>query len=322
MVRRLGFLYDNICKMENIQNTFKEVCKNTGNKNRVENLRQFKNIYISRIHEILINKKYKVGSYNKFIIYEPKKREIVSQNMQDKIVNHLVARYILYPAILPCLLDINVASRKKMGTTRGIELALKYRNKCDIKYKNYYILKCDISKFFASINHDILKDKIRKRIKDADALKIVFDIIDSNNEGLYIGSMTSQILAIFYLNDMDHYIKNVLKIKYYVRYQDDFLLFHQSKSYLKYCLNEISNYLKKEKLTLNSKTRIYKNTNNFLFLGRNIKGEYSRYRNVKRKLKKKLYNYNMGNITLNSLISSYICYKGIYKNKIKFNLKK
>ena len=211
----------------------------------------------------------KLVDYNKFIIYEPKRREIVSQGVQDKIINHLVARHILYPAILPCLLDVNVASRKDMGTSRGLELALKFHNKCKIKYGTYYVLKCDISKFFLNINHDILKQKVLRRIKDKDALKIVFDIIDSNEEGLYIGSMTSQVLAIFYLNDMDHFIKETLKIKYYVRYQDDFLLFHQSKDYLKYCLKEIEKFLTKEKLKLNIKTRIYKNTNNFLFLGRN-----------------------------------------------------
>lgn len=316
-MKRIGFLYDNICKIDNIENAFKEVCRNTKNKNRVENLKQYKNIYISRIYNILINKKYIVGSYNKFIIYEPKKREIVSQNMQDKIINHLVARYILYPAILPCLLDINVASRKDMGTKKGVDLSLKFRNMCDIKYKNYYILKCDISKFFASINHQKLKEKLERRIKDKDALKIVFDIIDSNDTGLYIGSMTNQILAIFYLNDMDHFIKNKLKIKYYVRYQDDFLLYHQSKEYLQYCLREIAKFLENEKLMLNSKTRIYKNTNNFLFLGRNTKGEYCRYRNVKRKLKSKLYQYKSGNLNLNSLVSSYICYKGLCKKNLR-----
>ena len=83
--------------------------------------------------------------------------------------------------------------------------------------------------------------------------------------------MTSQVLAIFYLNDMDHYIKEVLKIKYYVRYQDDFLLFHPSKEYLKICLKKIRHFLDNENLTLNKKTRIYKNTNNFIFLGRTKK---------------------------------------------------
>ena len=74
------------------------------------------------------------------------------------------------------------------------------------------------------------KEKLSKKIKDKDALKIVFDIIDSNNKGLFIGTMTSQILAIFYLNDLDHYIKEELKIKYYVRYQDDFYYFMNQKN--------------------------------------------------------------------------------------------
>lgn len=220
-MKRKGNLYSSIYDFNNIISAYNEVCRNTRNERRVENLKEYKSVYISRIHSILKNKQYKVGPYNKFIVYEPKKRLIVSQNVQDKIVNHLVARYILYPAILPCLLDVNVASRKDMGTSKGLELASYFHQKCIIKYSTYYILKCDISKFFANINHDILKNKLLHRIKDKDALKIVFDIIDSNTDGLFIGSMTSQILAIFYLNDLDHFIKETLKIKYYVRYQDD-----------------------------------------------------------------------------------------------------
>ena len=242
----MGNLYKNICEMENIKSAYNEVCRNTKNKRRVENLREYKSIYISRIHSILENKNYVVGPYNLFTIYEPKERLIVSQNVQDKIINHLVSRFILYPAILPCLLDANVASRKNMGTRKGLELAQEFHRKCKVKYKTYYILKCDISKFFASIDHDILKQKLLRRIKDKDAIKIVFDIIDSNPQGLFIGAMTSQILAIFYLNDLDYFIKEKLKIKYYVRYQDDFLLFHPDKQYLRYCLQEIKKFLEKE----------------------------------------------------------------------------
>ena len=319
-MKRMGNLYKNIYKFDNILNAYKEVCSNTKNKKRIANLKEYKSIYISRIHTILENKQYVVGPYNHFTIYEPKERKIVSQNVQDKIVNHLVARYILYPAILPCLLDINVASRKNMGTSKGLEFALKYHNKCKITYGTYYILKCDIHHFFASIDHDILKNKLLRRIKDKDALKIVFDIIDSSSPGLFIGSMTSQILAIFYLNDLDHFIKETLKIKYYVRYQDDFLLFHQSKDYLKYCLEEIRKFLLKEKLELNTKTRIYKNTNNFLFLGRNCHGKYARYRSVKRKLKHKFYLYKNNYIPLNSFISSLICYEGLCQKQDIFKI--
>ena len=128
--------------------------------------------------------------------------------------------------------------------------------------------------------------------------------------------MTSQVLAIFYLNDMDHFIKEKLKIKYYVRYQDDFLLYHPSKQYLRYCLSELKTFLSKEKLTLNKKTRLYKNTNNFIFLGNNNKNNYSRYRCVKRKLKKKKYLYFNKKISLHSLTSSIINYENLCKKDL------
>jgi hypothetical protein len=290
---------------------YNEVCRNTKNKRKVANFKEYKCIYISRIYNILINKNYTPGPYNVFTIYEPKKRRIVSQSMQDKVINHLVSRYILYPAILPCLLDCNVASRKDLGTSEGLNLCYKFHRKCKIKYGTYYILKCDISKFFASLDHDVLKKKIKRRIKDKDAIDIVFTIIDTEEQGLSIGNMTSQILAIFYLNDMDHFIKEKLKIQYYVRYQDDFLLFHPSKKYLQYCLKQITEFLEKEKLQLNKKTRIFKSTNNFIFLGRNTKGRYAKYRTVNRKLRKRKYLYSTGKIKLSSLISSMICYENL-----------
>ncbi len=256
-MKRYKNLYQNICNIKNIQDAYKEVCKNTRNKGRVEHLLEYKSIYISRVYNILINKEYVVGPYHQFIIYEPKKRTITSQNMQDKIVNHLVARHILYPAILPCLLDVNVASRKDLGTSAGLKIAENFRRKCKIKYGHYYVLKCDISKFFYSIDHDNLKSKLTRRIKD--------------------------------------------------------------KEYLKYCLAEITKFLEKEHLVLNRKTRIYKNTNNFLFLGRNSKGRYSRYRNVKRKLRSRFSQYANGNLPLNSFISSYICYQGLCERQFKIN---
>lgn len=224
--------------------------------------------------------------------------------MQDKVINHLVTRQILYPALLPCLIDENVASRKGKGTRKGLEYYYKYIRNCKIQYPKYYILKCDISKYFASIDHEILKNKLVKKIKDKEALKIIFDIMDSYDIGLGIGNMTSQCLAIFYLNDLDHYIKEDLKIKYYVRYQDDFILFHESKEYLKECFKNIKEFLLKEKLTLNKKTSIYSGNQNFIFLGRKKNRNYANYRRIKGKLKKKYYLYRNNKIDLNSLIAS------------------
>ena len=217
------------------------------------------------------------------------------------------------PTIIPNLIDQNVASRTGYGTKKGLEYHYKYLNICKIKYKEFYILKCVISKFFASIDHTILKSKIQRLIKDKDALKIVFDVIDSVEDGLGIGNMTSQILAIFYLNDLDHFIKENLKIKYYIRYQDDFCLYHESKEYLKYCLEEIKLFLKKEKLVLNSKSRIYKSTNNFIFLGRDMNGKYAKYRNMNRKIKKRYRAYEDGRISLKNLVDSLVSYKYVCK---------
>lgn len=95
-----------------------------------------------------------------------------------------------------------------------------------------------------------------------------------------------------------------------------FLLFHPSKKYLNECFIKISDFLKKEKLLLNKKSRIYKNTNNFVFLGRTKNGKYAKYRNLKRKIKYKKYLYESGKISLNSYVSTRICYKNIKKKVV------
>lgn len=303
-------------KLENILDAANEVCRNTKNKRKINKFKDFKCIYISRIYNDLKNKRYVVGPYNVFTIYEPKERKIVSQNIYDKIINHLIARQILMPVIIPKLIDQNVASRANYGTKKGLHYHYEYLRICKVKYKNFFILKCDVSKFFASIDHEILKEKLRKLIKDKDALKIVFDVIDSVEDGLGIGNMTSQILAIFYLNDLDHFIKENLKIKYYVRYQDDFCLYHPSKEYLKFCLAEIEKFLKKEKLVLNRKTRIYRDTNNFIFLGRDKNGKYAKYRSMNRRINKKYKMYLNKKITIRSFASTITSYNFLKKRMI------
>ncbi len=312
-MKRFSNLYENTYKPENIRACYYEVMHNTRNKRQVHQLQKNADKVLHNIYEELKDEKYVVGKYNIFVIYEPKQRVIVSQGMKDKIVNHLIAREILYPAILPCLVPYNVASRPGMGTRKALEYMDRYRKEFSKTYGKYYILKCDISRFFLSINHRILKKKLRKKIKDPKALKIVFDVIDSHNSGIGIGSMTSQVLAIFYLNDMDHFIKEELKIKGYIRYQDDFLLFSESKEYLEKCLERIKEFLKKEKLTLNNKTRIYTSNENICFLGRNLYGQYAKRRTVKKRMKKRFILLQEGKISLNSYIASKLCYEKLMR---------
>lgn len=308
-MKRKNNLYKDIYNLENILEAYDEICRNTKNKKKVARYKEHKCRNIYRVYFILKNRIYVPGKPYVFTIYEPKERRVESQSMEDKLVNHLISRYILYPALLPCLIETNVASRKDKGTSAGLNYFKEYSKKCKQKYGTYYILKCDIHKFFQSINKEILKNKIQKRIKDKDALNIINKVIDNEEKGLGIGNMTSQVLAIFYLNDLDHYIKEKLKIKYYIRYQDDFLLFHPNKEYLKNCLLKIEEFLDKEDLKLNKKTRIYKNTNNFIFLGRNNKGKYCRYRSVQRKIKKRKYLYIHKKIKLSGMANTIINFK-------------
>ena len=121
---------------------------------------------------------------------------------------------------------------------------------------------------------------------------------------------------------MDHYIKEVLKIKYYVRYQDDFLLFHESKQYLQECLEKLEEFLKVEKLELNRKTRIYSNKQNFIFLGRKNNKNYANYRRIKGKIKKKYYLFKKQKTSLYSLMSSINSFNELDKEYTNDCLKK
>lgn len=304
MDKKIDNIYKDICDIKNIINVYRDIKCHVKNKRKIE---LFDNYYTSNICSIkntLANKSYIPGKYNIFAITKPKLRIVMSQNISDKVVNHLVTRKFLIPYLEKSLIDNNVATRIGKGTKYGLDLCKKYFN--ILKNKNYYYLKFDISKYFYNIDHEILKNMLSNKICDKDALKILFDIIDSTDEsyvneeiyklknslltkqptlekdinktpfyakgkGVPIGNLSSQFLAIYYLNGLDHFIKEKLKIKYYIRYMDDGLIMHKDKEYLKYCLSEIEKYLKRVKLTLNSKTIIGKIDNGINFLGFNFK---------------------------------------------------
>jgi len=321
-MKRKNNLYQNICSLENIIKETKSI--KIKNKSKKEKFNDYFSINVISIYNELNTKTYKVGKYNIFKIYEPKERVIMSLNIKDKIVNNLVSKYILN-ILDKSLINENIATRKNKGSSYGIKLLKKYLN--EIKDKEFYILKFDIKKYFYNINHKKLKEIIRNKIKDKDSLKIIDEIIDSTNyindygydntKGISIGNMTSQIFAIYYLNELDHYIKEKLKIKYYIRYMDDGILIHEDKEYLKFCLEKIKEILKEYYLELNNKTKIYSKKEGITFLGFHFKIKNNKViitlkNETKRKFKKrmKLLNklYKENSITekeIKQVISSY-----------------
>lgn len=265
----------------------------------------------------LLKQNYKIKKYNVFKVFEPKERVIMSLPFKDKIVQKLICDYILEPKLEPTFIYDNYASRKNKGTHFGLNRLEKFMHKFYRKNgDDGWFLKCDISKYFYSIDHKVLKKQLKKRIKNEKHLNLIFKIIDSTtNPGIPLGNQTSQFLALLYLSGMDHFIKEKLKIKYYGRYMDDFYLIHKDKEYLQYCLSEIRKYCDGLKLKLNNKTNIFPVKNGLDFLGfhtyltetgkviRKIRRKSKS--NMKRKIKKYKKMYDAGEITKEKIETSF-----------------
>lgn len=227
---------------------------------------------ISGLIREITNRKYKLGNYRKFKLYEPKERLIEALSYKDRVVLMCFVTNVLKPKISKHVIHDNAACQKYKGTDFGLKRLEKFlkREFINEKSNEFYYLKCDIHKYFPSINHDVLIEKLRRIGLSSDELELA-KIFMFNNDmpcGIPLGNLSSQWYALIYLDDLDRLIKEKLHIKGYIRYMDDFILIHQSKSYLKYCLKEIDKMCnEKLKVKLNAKTQIGKVKNGIDFLG-------------------------------------------------------
>lgn len=212
--------------------------------------------------------KYKLSDYQHFTIYEPKLRHITATKIKDRQVQRSLCDTTLYDLLTKSFIHSNGACQKGKGTEFVLKDFKKQLQRYYRKHGNIgYYLKCDIHHFFESINHDILKDMLIKRIDDEHILNMVFMVIDSfGDKGLGLGSQISQLLALFYLNELDHIIKEKLHIKVYTRYMDDFVLISESKEKLIEAKEYIEAYLTGIDLQLNSKTRLQKLKHGVMYL--------------------------------------------------------
>lgn len=162
------------------------------------------------------------GRYNEFIVNESKKRKISAPTFKDRIVHHALCNIII-PIFEKSFICNSYACRKEKGSHKAIKKLQSFlKNK-----NNIYCLQCDISKYFDSINHDILIRIIEKKIGCKKTINLISKIVDSFNKergvGIPIGNLTSQLFANIYLNELDQFVFRELKHEHYVRYMDDFL---------------------------------------------------------------------------------------------------
>lgn len=239
---------------------------------------------------------------------------------------------VLEPLIGPRLIYDNAACQKGKGTHFAMNRVTKFLREYYKKYGNQgYVLKCDIHKYFPTIDHEVLKKRLDKIIRDPDVKDLIFHYIDGYEtvgmpgKGLPLGNQSSQWFAIYYLDLLDRYLKEQMQVKYYIRYMDDFILLHHDKGFLKRCLKEIQRIVKQElKMELNPKTRIISLHQGFEFIGwrfyltdtgkviRKIKAQ-SKTR-VKRSFRRMRKEYAEGRMDFEQIQMSLASYKGYMKH--------
>lgn len=274
--------------------------------------------------------KFKSDGFFEFPLYERGKiRLIKSVTMRERVVQRCLCDYSLTPMTNRLLIYDNSASRKNKGYDFAIErLEKQVHHFYNIYHTNSgYILLYDFSKFFDSLRHDLLKGILQGIYKDDKIKKLVFHFIDMfGNRGIGLGSQISQNLALVSVNQLDHYIKEFLRIKGYGRYMDDGYLIHTDEEYLKKCLSEISRISNELGVVLNTrKTRIARLDKGFTFLkirfyllptGKLIEKVYPpSVTRMRRKLKKFKHLYDEGKMSLFDITQSYQSWENHIKKR-------
>jgi len=286
-----------------------------------------------QLHRDLKNKTYQHSHYIPFYIQDPKLRLIHKASVRDRVLHQAVFR-TLYPIFEKVFIFDSYSCRLNKGTHRAVNRLEKFcrrlsKNHC----KNTFALKCDIKKFFNSVAQDILLKLIKKKIQDKDTVWLLEKIIKSfegeKSKALPLGNVTSQLFANIYLNELDQFIKHKLKVKYYLRYCDDFVILGENKEYLIKLLPLIDNFLK-EKLDLTlhlDKIIIRKHRQGIDFLGYISFPHYrllrtKTKRRIFRKMEKKNKELQQNKISKESFNHTIQSYLGLLKHCNSFKIQK
>lgn len=279
------------------------------------------------LHYELKYHRYQIGEYKRFMVYDPKEREIQAISYRDRIVQHSLCDNYLIPLVNPLLIRENVACQKGKGGSLALRLVRSYMKRCQGKGDYYYVF-IDVSKFFDSIDHELLKKKLSSISYDEEANLLLEQFIDSYHKspgkGLPMGNQSSQMFALLYLNEFDHYIKKGLREKLYVRYMDDALIFVKGRERAKQVLELAKSFIIAERLTPNTKSAITPLSQGVSFIGyrwrygvngkviQTIKNEN------RRRMLKKIKARKIGNLELKQSLASY---NGVLANSDSYSFK-
>ncbi len=309
-MKRIGNIFEELTTFDNLLLASKKAMRRKRNKKPISEFYFNLENEIFEIQNELIQKTYRPGPYIQFEIREHKRRLICSSNFRDRVVHHSICNYC-DPVFEKRFIFDSYACRPGKGAHSAVRRCQKFSRKFR------YFLKCDIKKFFHSINHDILKELLRKNFKDEDFLNLLDLIIDNkvpgnlDRMGLPIGILTSQNFANFYLDYLDHFVKEHIRIPSYLRYMDDFISFSNDKYELNKYHQKIEGFLA-ETLNLSLKERVTKLapvSEGIPFLGFNIYPSIVRIKRenlvrMRNKIRRKEEEYIKGIISERSLVQS------------------
>ena len=295
-----------------------------------------------KLRSELAEKSYCPGAYKSFRIYDPKPRLISAAPYRDRVVHHALCNVIV-PLIEKSFIPDTYANRVGYGTHRALERFIQFAR------STRYVLQCDIRKYFPSIDHEILKQIIRRKIKCKDTLWLIDTIIDSSNpqepvieyfpgddllspllrrRGLPIGNLTSQFFANVMLDNFDHFVKEKLRVKKYLRYVDDFALFGDDWEFLTQARIEIEQYLATLRLIIHPiKSQLFETRHGANFVGFRVLPDRVRVRNdnlrrARRRLKQLQADYARGEVPLRKLIERLQSWEAHLKHGDTYQLRK
>jgi retron-type reverse transcriptase len=257
-MRAYNKLFGKIIDPENLFSAWDEFKKGKSKKPDVFRFEKNLEQNIFQLHRDLRDGVYAHGGYTSFYIRDPKLRHIHKAMVRDRVLHHAVFE-VLNPIFEPTYIHNSFSCRIGKGNHKGVEtLAHMLRQVSENGTKPCFVLKCDVRKFFDSIDHDTLIGLVRRKIKDKKVMNLLEEIIYSfggeqptlfERKGVPIGNLTSQLFANVYMNEFDQFVRHVLKVKNYARYTDDFVVVSDDENYLEKLLPPIQSFLK-EKLKL------------------------------------------------------------------------